>query len=786
MIIKKHIVLLLIFISGNLFSQQININGFVIDSITGESLVSANIYTSDYKYSAISNNYGYFSFTIPQHYKKFFVSYLGYYINEVKIDSLHHNIILNINMAPNATIEEIKIYASPIIQEVRNQQLGVSELHAAKIEQLPNFLGEPDILKTFQLLPGIQAGNAGSTGLFVRGSDPGQSLILLDGTPVYNANHLYGFFSVFNSDAINSAILYKGAFPTKYGSRASAVLDISMKEGRNDKTSVKGTVGLIASKILIEGPIIKDKLTYLISARRTYFDLPIKAYVFSKQKDPDNRSYTAYHFYDGTCKVNYRFNNKHRIFISYYGGNDDYISVDNKKDELEIDKTKETYKWGNTTASLRYTFSINKSIFYSAQAYCTDYYYKLIKDNTNYIISEKRYNSYSNKDYKTKIRDYGFNTSISINKNKNHNFEAGLGITNHNFDPSSGQITIAEYGSQPYELSFSQDKMYITDSYGYFQDKIKISEKINSTAGIRVVFNDLNNISPQFEPRIQLQYLPKDIISTKIGYGRVTQNCFMVTTNNMFSPADLWVFKTENMEPLISNQIDAGCVIAVSDHYKVTFETYYKSLKNLLEVKEGYKFDILENWEESVVQGNGDAYGFETMLERRYTRLSGWVGYSLAWSNRQFDALNNGKEYRFKYDRRHNISIVLLYKLTDRMDINLTWLYASGSLITLATNIVQDYRASTDIDINGISRLNHEYASSKNNVQLPDFHRLDLSFNYTKQKKKYVAKWNFGVYNLYNRQNACFITRDNINNKESYYLTGLYPFFPFISYSFNF
>ncbi len=764
------------------FAQTKTIQGYVTDSLTRESLVNANIYTRDYKHATSTNNFGFFSLNVPETEQILKISYVGYTTKEVALLEFRPGEIFHIKLTANSLLQEINVKANTFREEISLHRLGINELSAKKVENLPGVLGEPDILRAIQNMPGVQSGNLGTTGLFVRGADPGQSLILLDGVPLYNINHLYGIYSVFNGDALNSAVLYKGGFPARYGGRSSAILDVTMREGRSDKIGIQGSLGILASHILIEGPLIKNKLTFLVSARRTYFDLFSNAILKHKYPDPKNRVYTGYHFYDATCKINYRFNDQHRIFASFYGGNDFLYNNEYKNNDTVNDNFTSELKWGNATGTIRYNYTAKNGLFLNAQVYSTHYFYSQVADHTNIYPEENIYTRVNKDNFKSNIRDYG--ALLFVNKAfNNHDVQAGFSAVQHNFKPSDGTISRFDGYSPPYDTSFTQGTFNITDLNAYAEDKIKLGEKFTATFGLRLVLNDTKEKNLQAEPRIQLQLLATDNLSFKTGYARVTQNSFLISTNSMISPADLWVFKTQNMKPLIGNQVDFGVTTSLFNEIKMTFETYYKKLDNVPGVLEGKKIDRLDNWETNIVQGQGEAYGFESMIERRYGKINGFIGYTLAYSNRQFKELNNGRPYRFKYDRRHNISVVVSYKLTRRLEVNAVWNFASGSLVSLYT---QKYKSSadyydTDLDhlYPGGTRL---YAASKNNYELPPFHQLDLGFTFTKQKKRGTIKWNYGIYNVYNRVNPFYITIE----QEHYFMNGALPILPYVSYTFKF
>lgn len=764
--------------SSVIFGQNIKISGYIKDSLSNEVLINANIYTSDYKNATSTDNYGYFSISLPKNTSEINISYVGYNNLRLALNKIKYGQIINIPLSKNTLLQDVNVNAVSLKNEIKLHKLGTNEISISKVENLPCILGEPDILRVLQNMPGIQSGNTGTSGLFVRGTDPGQSLVLLDGVPLYNINHLYGFYSVFNSDAINSATLYKGGFPARYGGRSSAIMDVTMREGSNNKIGVKGSIGIVASRILVEGPVLKDKITFLVSARRTYLDLFTNTVAKQNNKKRSNQELTGYNFYDATAKINYNINAQNRLFASFYGGSDFLYNTSKNNTSLNITDFKSNLKWGNRIANLRYVHTTKNGIYINTQLYSSQYFYNQVSEDISLLTIENQYEKLWKDNFNSKIRDVGIKTKLSKSYKK-HNFEAGMGLINHRFQPSDGEITRYGLNTEPYDTIFSQGLYKLTDYNLYFEDNIEIHSKLKSTIGLRLVAHDIKNIEFHYEPRIQLQYLASDWLSFKAAYVRVTQNSFLISTNTMVSPADLWVFKTKNMKPLISDQVDFGISAVILNEFKLSFESYYKILQNVPGIAEGVKIDRLDNWEKHILQGKGKAYGFEFLAERRSGKVNGWVSYTLGYSKRQFNDINMNHWYRFKYDRRHNISIVSNVELSKRLKMNLVWNFASGNLISIYTN---QYLTSISMYNNNLSTSNQIYASEKNNHELPPYHQLDIGFTFTKKKKRATVQWNYGIYNVYNQFNPFYIA----NEDGKYKLYNSLPILPYISYNFAF
>lgn len=791
----KQIYISLIFIIVSLvaFSQEATITGYVEDAATGEKLIGASVYNSKTLKGTTTNVYGFFSITLDKSEIEFVVSYIGY---ETYNKTFDHNSdsLLNISLVSNNELEEfvVSAAASEKIHEIT--QMSSVKLQIKQIEKLPAFMGERDILKSIQLLPGIQSGSEGSSGLYVRGGGPDQNLILLDGVPVYNASHLFGFFSVFNSSAINNAEIIKGGFPARFGGRASSVLDIRMKEGNYKKYSGEASIGLISSKLTFEGPVIKDKSSFIISGRRTYIDILAQPFI-SK-----NDITAGYYFSDLNAKINYKFSDKSRLFLSAYLGKDKAYS--NTQDSYTEDNTDyesawdNGLQWGNTTTALRFNHIINKKLFTNITATYSRYKFSLAYELENDITaSDSSYKEIIGFDYLSGIYDLGLKADFDYLPKPNHYIRFGIGNTYHTFTPGVNSF-ILNSGDMNIDTTYGSNSIYAHEISAYIEDDFKINNRLKINPGIHFsMFLVKDKTYKSFQPRLSLNYLLNENLSVKTSYAKMSQYLHLLTNGTIGLPTDLWVPVTDSVPPIEANQYALGFAYTLSNTFEFSIEAYYKTLTNLIEYKDGASFlGNSENWDEKIEIGDGESYGLELFAQKKVGRTSGWCGYTLSWANRQFDNLNFGRKYPYKYDRRHDFSIAIVHELEKKVgekqwdvDLGFTWVYGTGNAISLP---VSSYRA---YDIGaysaGYKYINNEIDNylNKNGFREPAYHRMDVSATFTRTKGKYTRSWNVSVYNLYNRKNPFYLFFDhNDNNENVLKQISLFPIMPSVSYSIKF
>ncbi len=789
------------------YAQQHTISGRITDAQTGEMLIGASVYDANTYQGVITNNYGFYSLTSKSKTVQLTVSYVGFASYSVSIELLADT-LLNISLTPSALLEEVIVEGSQT-DEVRMSQMSVIDLPMKTVNKLPVIFGEADIIKTLQLLPGVQSGSEAMSGMYVRGGGADQNLILIDGVPVYNANHLFGFFSVFNSDAIQSAKLTKGAFPARYGGRLSSVLDISMKEGNDQKLRGTASVGLISSKFMLNGPV-GEKTSFLVSARRTYADILAVPYLMKVEKDKGYDKYrTGYYFYDINGKINHKFNDKHRVYLSVYTGKDKYYyRKEESGEELKFDdvvveewphldtirwasKSNSDMWWSNVTAALRWNYVVSHKLFMNTTA--TYSWYKM--ENTEMSVyntenSEMQYNSH--------IEDLGIKLDFDYYPLPNHSIKFGISETYHTFNPG---VMARHYNSADTigNNTVRNNKQYTHEVAAYVEDDVNISSRLKANIGIRWSgFKVGNEFYKAFEPRLSARFLLTDKWSIKGAYAEMNQYVNLLVNSNIGLPFDLWVPATENILLQESRQISLGSVYAINKQLDFSIEGFHKKMDNLIEYKEGASFlSVGSDWQTKVTQGQGWSYGLELLLMKRIGKTTGWVGYTWSKSERQFDKrgeeISFGQIFPYKYDRRHDVSVVVSHKLNNKIDISGTWVYGTGNTTTLP------YVAYPSIDQRPHSpqekpmfsypfHPNINHIESRNNFRLPAYHRLDASVNFKKEKKWGQRIWNISIYNIYNRQNPFMVNWDiNIITDEKKLMQySLFQMIPSVSYKVEF
>lgn len=774
-------------ILASLFSvaqKKYTISGYAKDLQNGETLIGATITVKGNSKGITSNQYGFYSITLLDGNYELICSYAGYQpkITEVKLDADQS---LNFDLITRSALQEVVITAKKTDGNVKNAQMGKFVLPIEQIKAIPAFLGEVDLLKTIQLLPGVRNAGEGSAGIYVRGGGPDQNLIMLDDAIVYNTGHLFGFFSIFNSDAIKNVSLIKGGMPAQYGGRLSSVLDISMKEGNDKKFQVEGGIGLIASRISIQGPIKKNKASFIISARRTYIDALTKPFI----KKTSQFYGSGYYFYDLNAKMNYKFSEKDRLYISGYFGRDVFNFVNGKR-SLDVN-----IPWGNATGTVRYNHVFNKRLFGNTSFVFNNYNFSFQAAQSNFKIK-----------LASGIRDVTLKQDFDLYPFTNHKIKFGGLYTYHKFTPSvvSGMQDTVVFKPQNPQAKFAHEAAV------YLQDDWDVSYKIKINAGLRyswfqqigpynIYTTDANGNrtdSTKFsngqpvktygglEPRFTLRYGINDETSIKASVTRNLQYIHLVSNSGSTLPTDLWVPSTYKVKPQISWLYAAGLFKNFNNNtFETSVELYYKSMQNQIEYEEGYTPNTLEDTEKFFTFGKGWSYGSEFFINKTKGRLTGWIGYTLSYTWRKFPALNFGEKYPAKYDRRHDLSVVALYELNKRWKLSATFVYGSGNATTLPQRFYL---------VNGV--LTQEY-SRINEYRLPAYHRLDFAGIYSPKKnegRKWHSEWVFSVYNVYSRKNPYFIYFDQNGSAYDGSLkvqgkqVSLFPIIPAVTWNFKF
>jgi len=663
------------------------------------------------------------------------------------------------------------------------------EMPIAQVKALPVFMGEADVLKTLQLMPGVQSGSEGSSGLYVRGGGPDQNLILLDGVPVYNATHLFGFFSVFNADAISNVKLIKGGFPARYGGRLSSVIDIRMKEGNMKEFHGEGSIGNISSKFTFEGPIIKDKTSFVVSARRTYIDVlaaPIIKAANNSFGDGSNLR-AGYYFYDANAKINHKFSDKDRVFVSFYGGRDKAYIEDSRTsirdDTTNVDKSNFTLLWGNVTSSVRWNHMFTNKLFANVTAVYSDYLFdtgQLFESNRDGELDTKY--SYN---YSSGIENYGGKIDFDYRPAPKHSIKFGGNYLYHTFKPGVTTYKITE-DNTAIDQNFGNQNIYADEFYGYVEDAWSISGILKVNLGLHYSgFAVKDRFYDSFQPRASMRLLLNDKMSVKAAYSEMSQYIHLLTNSTIGLPTDLWLPSTDSILPESSKQVALGFAYNIDDNWDMSVEGFYKTMDNLIEYKEGASFfQLSQDWESKIELGSGYSYGAELLLRKNFGKLTGWVGYTISWAWRDFDNINFGEPFPYKYDRRHDISIVAMYKLNENIDFGATWVYGTGNAVTLG---VGRYSSGLGESWDGTfyPSPDIEYYNGRNSYRMPAYHRLDVSANFHKEKKWGERTWSVGLYNAYSRQNP-FYLYFTTETPRLLKQMSLFPIIPSVRYAFKF
>lgn len=809
-------------ISFSLQSQNYTISGHITDAKNGETLISSSIFELNSKNGAVSNAYGYYSLTVPKGLVDVQYSYVGF-TDQKKVFRLSKDTIINIKMVESTVLKEITVVGNRKELGVQGSQMSAIEVPISQIKSVPTLFGETDVLKALQLLPGVQAGTEGSAGFYVRGGGADENLLLLDGVPVYNVNHMFGFFSIFNADAIKNVTLYKGSFPARFGGRLSSVVDIRMNDGDDKNYHGNVTVGLISSKINIEGPIIKEKTTFNFSARRTYADIIAQPLIklAMQQEEGMERTSAGYYFYDLNAKINHKFSDNDRLYLSAYMG-DDVIYANIRQRYVDSDYGSQStmlnmdWDWGNIISALRWNHIINPKLFMNTTAAYTRYrfFMSVGTESEMKVISPPSTTTESIKlGYRSGIEDYSAKVDFDYSPNPNHDVKFGANYTYHTFRPG---VTVAQMKSNylAIDTTIGDKNVQSHETMAYFEDNITLGYFLKANVGLHYSnFYVQKQFYQSLQPRLGLRVLINDKLSIKGGYAAMNQYIHLLSNSNISLPTDLWVPVTKRIKPMKSHQYALGAFYNLIDVLDLSVEGYYKTMDNLIEYKDGASFfGSSTGWEDKVSMGRGWAYGLEFLAQKTVGRTTGWVGYTWSKSERLFDRqgqeLNNGLSFPAKYDKRHDVSIVVSHKFSERFDLSGTWVYSTGNAGTLAlheyagldipqTNSYASFTPKGDgfYDYQPqVSSLPH--VSSRNNFRYEPYHRMDIGMNFHKQLKRGKRTWNVSVYNAYNQLNP-FITsvestgswnpaNGTYTEKKVLNQYSLFPIIPSVSYTYKF
>lgn len=750
-----------------------NINGYVRDASSGEGLIGAVVQVRDSKISTSTNSYGFFSLNIPDSTVKLIISYVGYESLEVDITGkVDRQFNFELTSLDNV-LEEVVVTGKKRNQNVTSPQMGVFNFSMEEVKNVPVLFGERDILKTIQMLPGVGKGGEGSSNFYVRGGGGDQNLILLDEATVYNASHLLGFFSTFNSDAIKDVQLYKGGIPSQYGGRLSSVMDIRMMDGNNKKFAAEGGIGLIASRLKLEGPIVKDKSSFMLSGRRTYADL------FLKLSPDETVNKSKLYFYDLNAKFNYRFDDKNTLYVSGYFGKDDLGYGDLF-----------SFDWGNTTATVRWNHIFNEKLFSNTTLIYSDFTYNVNVSNetSDFTIASK-------------IENFNLKQDFSYYANNKSTLRFGLNLLSQKISPASlvaapdasvntiqiesrHGIELAGYVShewKPFDWLSAIYGVRLTDFmvqgpgtfYTYDADGEPVSEQVYSKGSIiKHYFN--------IEPRLSMSFIVNPESSFKTSFNRIVQNLHQLTNTTSSLPTDQYVLSSINIKPQYADQVSVGYFRNFANNkYEFSVESFYKYMGNQIDFRNGADLQANKYLEGELLYGKGRSYGLEMFLRKSQGAFNGWISYTLGKSERQFDQINDGAWFNARQDRTHDISVVAMYNLTKNWTLGANFVYYTGNAVTFPSGKYQ------------LDGKTIYYYTERNGYRMPDYNRLDLSATYepTKKNKKFSSSWTFGIYNVYNKKNAYIIDfRDNKHNPNitEAYKVALFGAVPSVTWNFKF
>ncbi|WNJ16850.1 TonB-dependent receptor plug domain-containing protein [Pontibacter sp. G13] len=759
---------------------QFTLSGTLRAVETGETLIGATIAIPELGLGTYTNDFGFYSLSVPvaADSVEVKIAYTGY-LTVSRMWLPESDQIWDIELQV-ASLDEVVIEAESYQEQLKSTQMSVERVTIEEAKALPALFGEVDIIKTLQLKPGVSAGSEGSSGIFVRGGGSDQNLVLLDNTVVYNPSHLFGFFSTFNSDAVKDVKLYKGGFPAKYGGRLSSVIDVKMKEGNRKKFSGAGGLGLISSRLTLEGPIVKEKASFLISGRRTYVDLITRQINRANEDNDDFNPIPDYFFWDGNAKVNWQINDRNSLYLGGYLGKDAFNFTD-----LGFDFN---FNWGNANATLRWNYIMNPNLFLNVSASFADY---------EYMITNK-FDIFSF-ELSSRITDQALRADFTWQPNNRHTIRFGGSGIRHDFD-----VGRLDAGSEDGSFDVESGQRFVGTEIGaYLSDDIEVSEKVQANVGLR--FSGFANDSTFYagaEPRASLRFLATDRLSLKASYAMMFQYLHLVANSGATLPTDVWYPSNATVKPQRSQQLAGGINYALGEKYLMSIEGYYKWLDNQIDFRNGAELFVNPNLDEEFVFGEGWAYGTELYFEKKKGRWKGWIGYTLAWSWRQFDgtfrtgefevsdAINNGEAFPATSDKRHDITVVSIFEVNKRITVSGSWEYRSGTPTTLAPGYF--FQLGQEFGSVGSIPLQVPDFGFRNDFRLPAYHRMDLGVVF-----KFFPKWGtsditVSAYNAYNRRNPYFIYIDTVDDDNGVPIrnvaqqVALFPIIPSVTWNFAF
>ncbi len=777
--------------------QSFTISGYVSDAQSGERLLGTNIYDDSRLQGTTTNNYGFYSLTLSGGGIMLNASFVGYKAVQKRI-YLTADTVIHFQLQPSIQLAEVSVIGTRVPDMVSFERTGTAQISMEQIHQAPALFGEVDLMRGIQMLPGVQSGSEGFSGIYVRGGGPDQNLVLLDDVPVYNVGHLLGFFSIFNSEAVKQVSITKGGFPARYGGRLSSVLDVRTKDGSQEELGGNLTLGVLSSGISLDGPVVKKRSTFLLSFRRTYVDALAAIY----QIGNDER--TNYYFFDLNGKINYQFSDKSKLYLSTYWGRDKFYTLYNFQNRvgevLPGTQGRETAKlndesnagWGNFVAALRWNYLFNARLFSNFTFTFSNYRFFIGLKRNDKI--ENTWNLYDQQ-YFSGIHDFNLKADLEYYLSPYHSLRFGGSGIMHRFNPGVDVIHSGSGTSEVQQDTILGDfNVYGQEYHTYVEDEFVLGKRWRGNAGIHFsLFTGKWSPYWSVEPRLSLRYALSSRLSLKGTLAKMSQFIHLVGTSGFTLPTDLWLPVSDNIKPMHSTQFSLGGDIKFGQNKRVilSVEGYYKKFDNLLAYKESTGFfDYSTSWEDKLTAGNGESKGAEFLLQKIGGDLTGWIGYTYAKTTNQFDELNDGKTFAARFDRRHDASVFFNYRFNSRLSGSLTWLLGSGNPVTLP----EEKNYAPELPFSSHSSYGYsENALAINNYRMPLFHRMDAGLNFTKMRKRGERVWSIGVINLYGRQNPFLLYfKDNESSTDGSTLRSLkqlslFPFpIPYVRYSYKF
>ena len=760
-----------------MYGQGAFLSGYIKDAKTGEALIGANIFIKSEGIGTSTNNFGYYTLSISKGPGTYIVqySYLGY-LTLLDTIIVRSNTELIVELEPSNLLDTALVVGkkSPIAEITGESSI---EINSKQIEEIPAILGEVDVIKALQLLPGVNGGTEASSGMYVRGGGNDQNLILLDGVPLYNVSHLFGFFSLFNTDAINNVKLYKGGFPSRFGGRLSSVIDITTIYGNTNKIGGTLSLGVLAGRLSLNGPIGKSgKTTFSVAARRSLFDL----YLF--QNDPESDLRTGYYFYDINGKVTHKIDNKSSISMSLYNGRDQFYVNDRGQDTFgnNISNYKENFRfgWGNSLGSIRYSRANSKKMFSSYTASATRFSFGISSEFEENFPANNNFEK-SKFAYSSGITDYAAKADYEYRHNYKHLIRFGGAYIAHVFNPGRLELFYESSSGQFLDTILGVNGQISHESAVYIEDEFRFRNDLNGNIGFRLVNYTVNSKSYNYiEPRFSIAKSFDDKFVLFAAYSNMNQFVHLVANSGAALPTDLWLPASDVIAPMNSHQVSLGYRKNLGKSFDLVIEGYYKWMNNVIDYKEGQDITaIFADWEERVATGQGRSYGVEILLQKKVGKWRGWLGQTYSKTDRTIPEINFGRTYNFKYDRRVDISLTITYEYNKRNSFSANFVYGTGNALTLPIGQYTDNFGKTVF----------EYGN-KNDYRMRDYHRMDIGYHRQSKKKLQGAEqsFNFSIYNVYARNNPFIVEADFEANPPVIREISLFNFIPGITYNLKF